>query len=120
MNTINRAAPLLAIVPTLFLSGCVEATLPRFDGGLLNPEIRLLRAGEILDSVKCAMVAFMHEREHNLLMVRQKTKCMDGRAGEVDDARLCQIEGKEFGPYHVNADSSVGQKTDHSLSGIHS
>lgn len=120
MCTIKRAAPLLAMVAAVFLSSCVEATLPRFDGGLLNPEIRLLRAGEIVDSVKCAMVAFMHEREQDLLTVREADQSIlntnpkyNGKCPEEEMAKkdpgpdLCQIEGKSFNPYNFSADISV-------------
>jgi hypothetical protein len=40
---------------------------PSFDGGALNPEIRFLRAGEVMNGVKCAMTSFMLEREKQLI-----------------------------------------------------
>ena len=77
----------------------------------------MLRAGEIMDSVKCAMVAFIHEREQLILSKRkddhaklESGKCPDdkerGSNGNGRGPELCQIEGRFFGPYHINADAS--------------
>jgi hypothetical protein len=54
----------------LLLSGCESMLLPDFNGGLLNPDIRFLKAGEVMNGVKCAMTAFMIERERQLLKER--------------------------------------------------
>ncbi len=74
-------------------ASCVDLTLPRFDGGLLNPEIRFLRAGEIMEGVKCAMVAFMHERE---------TMLMKKRVEEEVGGFNHQIERDDFTPQQLH------------------
>lgn len=53
------------------IPACTSALLPSFDGGALNPDIHFLRAGEVMQGVKCAMVAFMKEREETLLKQRE-------------------------------------------------
>jgi hypothetical protein len=58
---------------SISLFGCTDLMLPRFDGGVLNPDIRYLRAAEVMQGVKCAMVAFMKEREALLHSRRNST-----------------------------------------------
>ena len=58
---------LLCILP-----GCDGKLLPNFDGGVLNPEFRHLRAADVMNGVKCAMVAFMIERENELIKQREE------------------------------------------------
>jgi hypothetical protein len=54
-----------------FLSSCAPDTyLPRFDGGVLNPDIQFLRAGDVMNGMKCAFVEFMDERDHQLFEER--------------------------------------------------
>jgi hypothetical protein len=68
----------LAVIPAIFtLSGCENWVLPNFDGGVLNPDIHDIRAAEVMDGVKCAMVAFMNEREQQLYLQREADP--DGR-----------------------------------------
>lgn len=95
MRVLLRA---LAICLGILLSSCAELTLPQLDGGLLNPDIRFLRAGHIMECVKCAMVAFMHEREQGLLAERE---------AEPSGGPLHQIEGAYFSPYQVNVGKAV-------------
>ena len=90
-------AALAASVVALLSTSCIEATLPRFDGGLLNPEIRFLRAGEIMEGVKCAMVAFMHEREKMLMRRRETGDSRDrARTIEKDDFAVYQLHTKQL------------------------
>ncbi|HWE16974.1 MAG TPA: hypothetical protein VG758_07315 [Hyphomicrobiaceae bacterium] len=117
---------LASLIAAVALGSCVQATLPNFDGGLLNPEIRHLRAGEIMEGVKCAMVAFMHEREVSLLNSRKEAKrllgglstkkCADAVGEHMRHARkFCDIEGEHFGPYHINGDMSIDPIGDKSI-----
>jgi hypothetical protein len=57
---------------SLPLSGCTGLFLPPFNGGVLNPDIRFLRAGEVMNSTKCAMIAFLKERDKQLMAERVK------------------------------------------------
>ena len=86
----------LPLVMAALLPSCAQMYLPQFDGGVLNPDIRVLRAGEIMEGVKCAMVAFMHERELKLLDQRIKN----------DEHRISSIEvgqdWKRYRPYELN------------------
>ena len=81
-----------------------------------------------MDSVKCAMVAFMHEREKALLEKRleaQKTLKTTKRHHHCPDLKdltsaerrgalpHCQLEGRYFTPYHLNVKESV----DHGFDG---
>src|SRR5215469_1974493 len=54
------------------LAGCESLVLPDLNGGMLNPDIRFLRAGEVMNGVKCAMTEFMRERELQLFNERKK------------------------------------------------
>jgi hypothetical protein len=51
---------LCAGVGTSLLASCAEI-FPRFDNPL-NPDIRLLRAGDVVDSVKCAVTSYLYNR----------------------------------------------------------
>ena len=59
-------------LPVLLFAACDGTLLPSFDGGVLNPEFRHLRAGDVVNGAKCAMVAFMLEREEELLKQRRE------------------------------------------------
>jgi hypothetical protein len=98
----------LVATATCALASCSELVLPRFDGGLLNPDIRLLRAGELMEGSKCAMAAFMHEREQFLISERES----EYRVGH---GRLHDIETqggdpkKYFSPYEINVTEPVAK-----------
>ena len=97
-STIVRVAA--AIFGGLAVTGCAEAYLPDFDGGLLNPDIRLVRVGELMEGVKCATVAFMAERQVRLAKDR-----------EANPEYYRKIEtalhpGTKYSPYHLNWDPS--------------
>ncbi len=56
-----RGGALVAV--SVMLGSCESMVLPDFNGGMLNPDIRFLKAGEVMNGVKCAMTEFMRERE---------------------------------------------------------
>ncbi len=60
----------LFLLAAMTLAGCETLPLPNFNGGALNPDIRFLRAGEVMNGVKCAMTEFMREREIRILKDR--------------------------------------------------
>ena len=64
-----RGGALVAV--SVLLGACESMVLPDFNGGVLNPDIRFLRAGEVMNGVKCAMTEFMRERELQLLDQRK-------------------------------------------------
>ena len=70
---IKKFVRILICAPAcLHLAGCDTLLLPQFNGGALNPDIRFLQAGEVMNGVKCAMTEFMREREFQLLNRRKK------------------------------------------------
>jgi hypothetical protein len=84
---------------SFLFSSCSHLVLPDFDGGLLNPDIRLLRAGEVMEGMKCALVAFMSERESDMLHRRIKDKSgYFSRLDNLGDLR------KRYSPYEINID----------------
>ena len=88
------------------LTACEGLVLPNFDGGALNPDIRFLHTAEVMDGVKCAMVAFMDEREQSLLLQR-----LDPRNRE-SFIRVEDLGSKTmtFDPYGLNATMGVANK----------
>ena len=60
MNVPGNARFALTVFLGLLVSSCGEV-LPRFDNPL-NPEIRSLRAVEVVDGVRCAVTSFLRER----------------------------------------------------------
>lgn len=88
------------------LTACEGLVLPSFDGGVLNPDIRFLHTAEVMDGVKCAMVAFMNEREQSLLQQR-----LDPRNRE-SFIRVEDLGSKTmtFDPYGLNATKEVANK----------
>lgn len=90
-----RIVRVCVTVTAAFLASCDGTVLPRFDGGILNPEFRFLRAGDVMKGVKCAMVGFLSEREKELMARR-----------EHDQGSFAAIEAKNAGiiynPYTLN------------------
>jgi hypothetical protein len=93
----KRSLSLAILIAPLPLTGCIEATtLPSFDGGLLNPDIRYLRAAEVMTGVKCAVIGFLSERETMNLKDRQ------------DKARKTfyeRVEGPHFQKFAINPET---------------
>jgi hypothetical protein len=76
---------------SVMLGSCESMVLPDFNGGVLNPDIRFLKAGEVMNGVKCAMTAFMRERELQVYMerfeiVRDRTLPQE-QAAQVDERK---------------------------------
>ena len=63
-----RGGALVAV--SVMLGSCESMVLPDFNGGMLIPDIRFLKAGEVMNGVKCAMTEFMREREEELINER--------------------------------------------------
>jgi hypothetical protein len=99
-NTILRTSAVL--ICSCIVTSCHQLVLPDFDGGTLNPDIRFLRAGEIMEGMKCAMVAFMNERERQLMTKREE----DLRNPEHPVATM-ETRGniKLFDPHVINVDN---------------
>lgn len=79
----------------VLLSGCQSLLLPDFNGGTLNPDIRFLRAGEVMNGVKCAMTAFMIEREKQIM--RDRVEIVANRSKDEESAkRFLLLYGSEY------------------------
>jgi hypothetical protein len=69
--------------------------LPDFNGGMLNPDIRYLRAGEVVNGVKCAMTEFMREREGQVMTDRLET-VINRRRDDEAAKRFLLLYGSEY------------------------
>lgn len=76
------------LIVSLTIPGCSTLPLPNFNGGALNPDIRFLRAGEVMNGVKCAMTEFMREREIRILEDRWNKAA---RRYDTDEDRLAFV-----------------------------
>lgn len=88
-RVLGRVAALFCLAP---LVGCTGALLPSFDGGVLNPDIRYLRVGDVMTGVKCAMAAFLSEREEDLVRDRERKR----------KQQLYKLVERNFHTYAVN------------------
>jgi hypothetical protein len=89
------AAVIACCVPFL---GCSSSFfLPRFDGGVLNPDLRFPRTAEIMEGVKCATVSYLDEHERDLLQQRIKNH----------ENFYSKIEGTTYSPYSLRRPKGV-------------
>jgi len=96
MRTWPKPLFYLFVIVISTISGCAdELLLPNFDGGALNPDIRFLRAAEVISGVKCAMVSFLSERERELIAEREE----DYRKLKNDSAYSKIESGKQALPH---------------------
>jgi hypothetical protein len=72
--------------------------LPDFNGGVLNPDIRFLKAGEVMNGVKCAMTEFMREREEDVVAERVET-VVRRRENDETAKRFLLLYGSEYRDY---------------------
>jgi hypothetical protein len=75
---------LVALLCAAGLASCSEL-YPRFDN-ILNPDIREPRVGDVVDSVKCAVTAYLHERTRDVLR----------QAWEDAQKHGCRTDGKSW------------------------
>lgn len=103
-------AALVSLASVGFTSCSDELLLPRFDGGILNPDIRFLRASDVLTGVKCAVVSFLSERERELIQEREKAqhdspnkfKDIEEKAGVLVWPGSLETLKPKFSPYALN------------------
>ena len=94
------------------IAGCAEMLMPRFDGGLLNPDFQLLKAGDVMEGVKCAMVSFMHDREKELLKRREEEAHALAHGKGTPFFSAIETRGSNeftFSPYHLGMTKGMRQ-----------
>ncbi len=100
----------------LLLGSCESMVLPDFEGGVLNPDIRFLRAGEVMNGVKCAMTEFLIEREQEIMAERVDT-VVRRRESTFAEKRFLLLYGAEYSSDYSNttANANLGRlgKDDH-------
>ena len=92
---------------SLLLGSCGTLLLPRFDGGALNPDIRFLNAGDVMNGVKCAMTAFMLEREDDLLQERRNA-AIRRKFSDIDSRHFLLLYGAEYKSTYRDIVSKIG------------
>jgi hypothetical protein len=94
------------------VTGCAEMLMPRFDGGLLNPDFQLLKAGDVMEGVKCAMVSFMDDREKGLLKRREEEAHAVTHGKGASFFSAIETRGNNeliFSPYHLSMTKGMRQ-----------
>jgi len=107
---------------SLFLGSCESMVLPDFDGGLLNPDIRFLRAGEVMNGVKCAMTEFMRERELQVYkerfeIVRDRRASLPPAAERAEHFKFLLLYESEYPKSYTSVADQIFRHTYHQSSG---
>ena len=86
------------VAVSVMLGSCESMVLPDYNGGMLNPDIRFLKAGEVMNGVKCDMTEFMREREEDVVAERVET-VIRRRENDETAKRFLLLYGSEYRDY---------------------